>query len=91
MLENVIGRSPKAWGLGHNTEICFPPARGAYFPIKCGQNTGMEVSDEGVGLLGGRGAWLQIFANFFEGNFLRFFSKLRRFLEVMGCQNGLQN
>ena len=54
MLENVIGRSPKAWGLGQNAEICFPPARGAYFSIKSGQNAIMEgVLRGGVNLLGG--------------------------------------
>ena len=42
MLENHIGRSPKAWGLGQNAKICFPPARGAYFSIKCSQSMGLE-------------------------------------------------
>ena len=33
-VENVIERSSKAWGLGQNAKICFPPARGAYFSMK---------------------------------------------------------
>ena len=50
VLENVIGRSPKAWGLGQKAKICFPPARGAYFSIKCGQNTRMDFVPKGSGL-----------------------------------------
>ena len=47
MLENVIGRSPKAWGLGQNVKICFPPARGAYFSIKSQKNPGLGVLTKG--------------------------------------------
>ena len=38
MLDNVIERSSKAWGLGQNSKFCFPPARGAYFSIKSLKN-----------------------------------------------------
>ena len=44
VLDNPIERSSKAWGLGQNAKICFPPARGAHFSIKCGQNAGLGQS-----------------------------------------------
>ena len=59
MLENPIGRSPKAWGLGQKLEICFPPARGAYFSIKWCQTPNGEGFYEGVGLPAAR-AWPQV-------------------------------
>ena len=76
MLENLIGRSPKAWGLGQNVKICFPPARGAYFSIKCGQNAGMEGSASrgrppGSPGLGFR--FLAFFAIFLNFNFILIF------------------
>ena len=65
MLENVIGRSPKAWGLGQNAQICFPPARGAYFSTKYGQTSGMGYFYKGVGLPGARGS-VSDFRQFFR-------------------------
>ena len=80
MLENVIGRSPKAWGLGQNPKICFPPARGAYFSINRFQNPNLEVRWGGVNLPGGAGAgsrFLAFFAIFLNFKFISNFMGLR--------------
>ena len=53
MLENPIGRSPKAWGLATSRGRSFSPARGAHFSIKCGQTPNLEVRWGGVNLPGG--------------------------------------
>ena len=55
MLENVIERSSKAWGVGQKSKFCFSPARGAHFSIKCGQNPNVKFRPQGVILLGGGG------------------------------------
>ena len=80
MLENVIGRSPKAWGLGPNAKICFPPARGAYFSIKCFQTPGLEVlSRRGrpPGREGPASRFLVFFGFFLNFNFISIFIGLK--------------
>ena len=87
MLDNPIGRSPKAWGLGQNPKICFPPARGAYFSRKCGQNAILGgVVTKGSGSWGGasRLQGAQILCFFFLTSILyRFVSKKSR----KNCEN----
>ena len=84
MLENLIERSSKAWGLGQKSKFCFSPARGSYFSIKGGQNPNVEGSHpkgsaswEGGGGLHGahifrENAAIMFFIDF-EAHFVKFF------------------
>ena len=75
-----MGRSPKAWGLGQNLKICFPPARGAYFSIKCSQNAGLEgfaTKGSGSWSQGPGLRFLSVFAIFLNFNFISIFIGLR--------------
>ena len=73
MLDNVIERSSKAWGLGQNVKICFPPARGVYFSIKSLKTLALEVPAQGVILLGGGGGLAMLALFFALGRFLNVF------------------
>ena len=83
MLENV-----KAWGLGQKAKICFPPARGAYFSIKCGQNPILEgygARGRAPGEGGAASRFLAIFAFFLNFNFLSIFIGLRPHFVHLGA------
>ena len=95
MLDNVIliERGSKAWGLGQNVKICFPPARGAYFSIKSGQTPVLDWwlrKGSASWEVGGGGLrFFAFFAFFLNFNFISIFIDLRPHFGWFWLPNGL--